>query len=530
MPSRRPDMTRLLLCTFLLLAPVRAAAAPPEGFDARVEQVREAAGVPGMAIAIVENGRTTLARGYGVRRMGEAARVDARTIFPNGSTGKAFTSVGLAILVDQGRIGWDDRVIDHMPWFRMYDPWVTREMTVRDLLVHRSGLGLGAGDLLFVPRTNLSRRESVKRLAHIRPATSFRSGYAYDNILYMVAGQLIEEVAGQTWERWTAEQLFRRAGMATAASDPDTRYANRNRAFPHARIGGAIRGDAPMQRLDERDELGRNSAPAGLAAVSAADMARWIAIQLGRGAIPGGGRLFSEASSAEMWNPVVIQPNRPLPPALAATQPNFKTYALGWDVSDYRGVKLISHGGGVFGFVCTVALLPDRNIGFAILTNAEEGAVVRGLMYELLDHYLGAPKRDWPATYAAFARDRLAGAKAALAAPAARPAKIGPSLPLARYAGTYRDPWYGDIQVSQSGGRLAIDFKSTPRMSGPLEHYQYDTFVTRFTDRAIEPAHVTFGLGADGRVERVTMKPVSPLADFSYDYQDLLFTPAGAAR
>ena len=174
MPSPRPD--RLILCVLLLLAPLRAAAAPPEGFDARAEALRAKAGVPGLSIAIVENGRTTLARGYGVRQLGRPERVDAATIFPTGSTGKAFTSAGLALLVDEGRIGWDDLVTKHLPWFAMHDPYVTREITVRDLLVHRSGLGLGAGDLLFVPRTNLTRRETVKRLAFIKPATSFRSG------------------------------------------------------------------------------------------------------------------------------------------------------------------------------------------------------------------------------------------------------------------------------------------------------------------------------------------------------------------
>src|SRR5205809_4339193 len=167
-------------------------AAPPEDFDARVESLRNQLGVPGMAIAIVENGKVTQAKGYGLRKLGSKEPVDADTIFPTGSTGKAFTVADLAILVDQGKIGWDDKVTDHLPGFQMYDPWVTRELTIRDLLVHRSGLGLGAGDLLFVPRTNLTRAESVRRLRYIKPATSFRSGFAYDNVLYMVTGQLIE--------------------------------------------------------------------------------------------------------------------------------------------------------------------------------------------------------------------------------------------------------------------------------------------------------------------------------------------------
>jgi CubicO group peptidase (beta-lactamase class C family) len=528
--SPRPDPLKLVLCCLtLLLAPLPAAAAPPEGFDARAETLRARAGVPGMAIAIVENGRTTLASGYGVRQLGRPERVDAATIFPTGSTGKAFTSAGLALLVDEGRIGWDDKVIDHLPWFRMYDPYVTREMTVRDLLVHRSGLGLGAGDLLFVPRTNLSRRESVRRLAHIKPATSFRSGYAYDNILYMVAGQLIEEVTGQTWEAYTTERLFRRAGMAVTTSDSAPRYATVNRAYPHARLNGGLRGAGDVERLDERDELGRNAAPAGGIASSAGDMARWIQIQLAQGTLPGGGRLWSEAQAREMWKPVVLQPISDPPASLALTKPNFDTYALGWDVSDYRGAKIVSHGGAVFGFLTTVVLIPEKNIGFAVMINSEDGHLIRGIMYELMDHYLGLPRTDWPERWAAVAKGRVAAGLQALKAVQAKPAKVGPSLPLTRYAGDYTDPWYGNIAVRRAGGRLSIDFKSTPRMSGPLEHWQYDTFITRFTDKSIEPAYVTFGLDADGKVERVTMKPVSPLADFSYDYQDLLFTPATAA-
>src|SRR5262245_28829358 len=196
-----------------------ARADPPPGFDARVEQIRTAVGVPGLAVAIVENGRVTLARGYGVRRLGEKAPVDADTIFQLGSVGKAFTTAALAVLVDRGKIAWDDPVTRHIPWFQMYDPWVTREMTVVDLLVHRSGLGLGAGDLMFVPRSTLSRAETVRRLRYIRPATSFRSGYAYDNVLYAVAGQLIEEVSGKSWERFMREDVLVPAGMRTATSD-----------------------------------------------------------------------------------------------------------------------------------------------------------------------------------------------------------------------------------------------------------------------------------------------------------------------
>lgn len=518
----------LLLAATLMTLPAVASGAPPAGFEEQVEQLRQEVGVPGMAIAIVENGQTTLAKGFGSRKLGASERVDADTIFPNGSTGKAFTVAALGILVDQGKLSWDDKVIDHMPWFAMYDPWVTREMTVRDLLVHRSGLGLGEGDLLMVPRTNLTRKESVRRLRYLKPATSFRSGYAYDNVLYMAAGQLIEEVTGETWEKFVADHVLRAAGMKHSTTGSEERFASTDRAWPHARVNGPFRGMGGQSVLNERDELGRNAAPAGGLAVSANDMARWMEIQLAHGALPEGGRLFSAAASAEMWKPVVLQPVTQYPPSLAAAQPMFDTYALGWDVQDYKGARIVSHGGAVFGFQATVVLIPDKNVGFTILINSEDGELIRGLMYELLDHYLDRPTQDWPAAWRTFKKDRQAKAAQALKQQSASPAKIGPSLALTRYSGDYVDPWYGPISIRDENGQLRIDFKQTPRMTGTLAHFQYDSFQTHWDDPALEPAYVTFALDAQGKVDRISMRPVSPVADFSWDYQDLAFVPIEA--
>jgi CubicO group peptidase (beta-lactamase class C family) len=315
--------------------------------------------------------------------------------------------------------------------------------------------------------------------------------------------------------------------MLDSTSDEDARFANANRAWPHARMNGGLRGVGDQEVLDERDELGRNGAPAGGLTISANDMTRWLRIQLAGGKLPDSdARLFSAESHEQMWTPQVLEPIGPRPEALAATRPMFDAYALGWDVRDYKGAKLVWHGGAVFGFKTAVVLIPEKNVGFSIEINSEDGEIINGLMFELLDHYLGAPSNDWPAKFRAYKQELVQKGLAALKATKATPAKSGPSLPLERYAGTYTDPWYGDIEVAQVKGKLTIDFKSTPRMGGRLEHWQYDSFVTRFDDKSIEPAYVTFGLDADGKVERVTMKAESPLADFSYDYQDLLFTPA----
>ena len=519
-------MKKLSLLPFLLLAlSVPAWPAPPAKFDARLERLRQQTGVPGMAITIVEQGKTTLAHGYGVRQLGAPAAVDADTLFPIGSTTKAFTSAALATLVDAGKIGWDDHVVDLLPGFQMYDAWVTREMTVRDLLVHRGGLGYGAGDLLFVPRSNLSRAETVKRLRFLKPASSFRSEFAYSNIPYVVAGQLIEAVSGETWEEYVRKHVLLPAGMTVTTTDNERNFATADRAYPHARMNGGLRGAGDQERLDERDDLGRNAAPAGGIASNANDLAKWLQVWLGEGVAPGGQRVFSAAARAQLWKPTMAMPASTMPAELKPLESRFSNYALGWDVVDYRGHRIIWHGGAVLGFKTAVVVLPEQQVGFAITINSEDGEIIRGLMYELMDHYLGLPANDWPAKFRNYRNQQVAEGLQMLKAAQSTPAKVGPSVKPAALAGVYADPWYGKIEIADTASGLSIDFKTAPRMSGKLEHWQYDTFITRLDDKTIEPAYVTFALDPDGKVANVTMKAVSPIADFSWDYKDLNFTP-----
>ena len=240
----------------------------------------------------------------------------------------------------------------------------------------------------------------------------------------MAAGQLIEEVSGQTWEAFVRDRILAPLHMDESRTDV-TRFDVANRAFPHARIGGAFRGLGDLTVLDERDELGRNGAPAGGMTVSASDMADWMRVQLASGRMPDGGRLFSEAAAREMWTPVVLQPIGMLPKPIRAAQPMFDTYALGWDVQDYKGAKIVSHGGAVFGFLSLVVLVPEKNVGFTILINSEDGEILRGLQYTLLDHYLDKPTQDWPAAFRAVKAERLKAALAIVQQTQASPAKVG---------------------------------------------------------------------------------------------------------
>jgi CubicO group peptidase (beta-lactamase class C family) len=527
LPLTKTAFAAALLCA-AMATHAQAPAPLPADFDARVEQAMRSRDVPGMAISIVKDGRIVLAKGYGVRKLGGSERVDADTIFPTGSTGKAVTAAALAILVDDGKLAWDDRVIDHLPDFRMYDAWVTREMTVADLLLHRSGLGLGAGDLLYIPRTSRSRADIVKALRNIKPATSFRSGYAYVNILYVVAGELVTRVSGMPWEQFVRTRIFQPLGMKTAVSDENDRFATANRAQPHARLDPRLRGLGAQQVLPEREGLGQVGAPAGGLAWSANEFARWMRLQLAMGMLPDGkGKLYSEESALAMWTPQVNTPLRKYPAPISDISPQFSGYGFGWDVQDYRGVKVVQHGGAVFGVLAYVVLVPEQNLGIALQINSEDVDVERGLGYEILDRYLGFEDRDWVKAFSTWYQDRLTGGLEALKGMGAAARKQStPSLPLAGYAGDYKDAWYGPIAVSVAGGKLRANFKQTPNMAGTLSHWQYDTFRVDWDDSSLEPAYMSFSLDAEGHVAHVTMKAVSPLADFSYDYQDLDFVPA----
>ncbi|MFC4307931.1 serine hydrolase [Steroidobacter flavus] len=509
-----------------------AHAAPPSDLDRYAKRVFDTFETPGLAIAISERGKPPVIRTYGVRRLGEAAKIDEQTMFSMGSTTKAFTSAVLAMLVDEGKLSWDSKVVDLLPGFRMYDAYTSSEMTVRDLLVHRSGLGLGAGDLLFVPETTLTRKQIVEKLRYIKPATSFRSSYAYDNLLYVVAGQLIEEICKDSWENVVRKRILAPLQMDHTITSSTT-PPGANKGWPHARATTELRGAGPMVPLPGQMSFD-NSAPAGSLNASIADVARWLELQLGRGLDPRtNARLFSEAQSKEMWTGQTLIPIAKNPEPLKLAQANFRAYALGWGYSDYRGQPIIAHTGGVLGSVALVVIVPGKDVAFAILTNSEELGALSALQYRLLDHYLGLSSPDWIGAISGVMKSKIAQGQEVLAAAAATPEQSGkgPSLPLEKYAGRYRDDWYGHATIEKGADGLSIRFEHSAALTGKLEHVRYDTFRTRWIDpKMAEDAYVTFTLQPDGSIGTMTLKAISPLADFSFDYHDLLFKPVPSAH
>ena len=494
--------------------------APPPDLDAHVERVLEAFEVPGTGVAIVRDGQVVLARGYGVRTIGQPAPVDAHTRFGIASNTKAFTATSLGLLVEEGKLEWDAPVVTYLPWFQMWDPWVTREITVRDLLVHRSGLGLGQGDLLGWPPSDLTREEIVHAVRYLKPVTSFRSAYAYDNILYHVAALVIEEVSGQTWEEFVRGRIVEPLGMTeTKVTRASTREGG-NVATPHARVEGNVRPVKPFDASNTNAAGGINSTPA--------DMAKWLIVQLDSGRVVGADPLFPPATTRQLWRAVTPMPIGDPAPELAVLRPNFRGYGLGFVIQDYRGHKVVTHTGGLPGYVSRLMMVPNMKLGIVVLTNQEAGAAFQAITYHILDYYMGTPDVDWVAAYEAVLvrRDqRLAAMREENTA--SRDADSRPSLPLSGYAGTYTDPWYGDVIVAQEGDDLTLRFSHTESLVGALEHWQYDTFIARWYDRELRAdAYITFVLGADGAIEEAKMRWVDPATDFSYDFHDLSLKPA----
>jgi CubicO group peptidase (beta-lactamase class C family) len=506
----------------LWAAPLVAQNSASADLDGYVTRAMKTFEVPGLSLAIVKDGKVVVAKGYGVRKMGESTLVDENTLFGIGSNTKAFTSAALASLVDEGKISWDDPVYERLRGFQMYDPYVSHEMTIRDLLCHRSGMGLGEGDLLFWPHTTYTRDDIIYRLRFMKPASSFRSHYAYDNLMYIVAGQIIPAVTGKSWEDYIRERILKPLGMNTtnlsnAAFKPGDDYA-----WPHSKVDGKLQ-TVEFINLD-------NAAPAGSINSSAAEMAKWIGLQLNHGKFPGSeNRLFSERQSREMWTGQTLLPISLGESPLSALRPKFTAYALGWGVRDYHGRKLAGHTGGVEGFVSRVMLVPEENLGVVILTNAEESGAFDSILFHILDSYFGLAATDWIAAFrSAKEQEEKEAGEVMKKQESGRAADSRPSLPLEKYSGAYNDAWYGTTTIRMENSKLVFSLDHTPKAIGDLQHWQYDTFKIHWRDRTIEDAFLTFTLKADGSVDHFTMVPVSPLADFSFDYQDLYFTPPTA--
>jgi CubicO group peptidase (beta-lactamase class C family) len=487
------NFAMLAFASWLAIATVPAigtaqAVDPLAGFDAYVTSAMKDWKVPGLAIGIVKNDSIIYAKGFGVRTVGRPEKVDERTLFAIASDTKAFTAIALAMLVDEGKLKWDAPVTTYLPWFRLADDYVTRELTVRDALTHRSGLA--RGDLLWTGGMPYSRDEILRRLRYLKPSWSIRSHYGYSNLMYLAAGQIAAAVEHKPWDDIVRERIFTPLGM-TSTNTSVTLLPNLDDvASPHAEVDSVVKV-VPYTNID-------NTASAGAVNSSALDMAKWIRFQLDSGRV-GAKRLVSKRNFIETHS---AQTPLRIDSAYRAFNPftHVRSYAFGWTLQDYRGREALTHAGNLSGMAAMVGLLPEERLGIVVLSNLEGNALRESLMYKVFDLFLQAPDRDWShiALVEKASFDSI-DAKDLRDKEAKRVPGTHLSLPLTRYAGTYEDSLYGRAQVTMENGHLVLAL--APKQIGDLEHWHFDTFKVTWRDHRDGWNLVSFVLDPEGNID-----------------------------
>ena len=484
--------------------------------DALVLDAMQEFSVPGVAVGVIKDGVVVHAAGYGVTELGLSEPVDTQTLFRVASTSKAFTSASLAMLVDEGKLGWNDRIVDHIPDFELYDPWVTSEFTVLDLLTHRSGLVPGAGDLMLWPKPNLFTREDIiHALRHFKAESAFRTEYAYDNLLYIVAGELVPAVTGIAWEDFVDDRILGRLGAERcfAGRIPETEM--KNLAAPHAIVEGQLQVVDRNRASAEVDV----AAAAGGVRCSLGDMLKWTTVQLARGKLADGSVLFSEEQSRMMWSPQTILGVSD--EAYERDRTHFRAYALGWRLADVHGYKQVSHTGSYTGFRAEVILVPELDLGVVILLNASASNARSAIADGIVKAYMGIDDGDWVAYFARDDEQEAADdTDDANDDPDFRNGSVLGSLD--SYAGLYRDAWFGDVSIEKRDDELWFVSAKSPRMLGRLWPFDGHTFYAYWSDRTLEAdAWVNFNVDETGDSTGMEMVPVWDYSD--WDLSDLDF-------
>ncbi|MEO7965218.1 MAG: serine hydrolase [Gemmatimonadaceae bacterium] len=489
-------MRRRLVALCSLLAafsiPLRAQKLDLAAFDRYVDQAVKTWGVPGLAISIVKDDSVVFAKGYGVRRMGGTDRVDAHTLFAIGSTTKAMTSLSLLMLRDEKKVDLEDPVIQYLPTLQLYDPVMTRELTVRDLLTHHTGLP--GVDQLWTGG-DYDAPEIFRRLKFLKPWASFRNRYAYQNVQYAMAGAVIGAAGGSPWADVVQRRIFTPLGMKETVPTLAATKTMPNVASPHMKI------DDTLRVIENRavDPV----APAGSVWSSVSDMAQWMRFVLDSGRV-GGKRLVSERGFVDWLSPQIVVPRGDFYPTAALSRPHQINYGLGWFLQDYAGDAVAMHTGSIDGMVAIIGLIPDRRLGVYVLANSDHAEVRHALMYRVFDMYAGRAPRDWSTELRQLYGNMEKGAAGAQAAfIASRVQGTKPALALGEYAGTYGDSLNGTVRVDNAGNALRVSWGKG--FGAPLEHWHYDTFIAHWEDRRLGRDAVNFVLDASGKVSSVRM-------------------------
>jgi len=484
--------------------------------DVLVQKAMEQFNVAGVAVAIVKDGKIIHEKGYGVKSIATKQPVDEHTNFQIASNSKAFTTAALSILIDEGKISWKDKVKTYLPEFKMYNEYVTENFLIEDLLCHRSGMGLGVGDLMFFPDgTDFTIKDVLTNFQYFKPVSAFRTKFDYDNQLYTVAGELIARVSGVSWEKFVQTRMMEPLQMNQSFSSLDAIKDRSNVAIPHSTETGKIRTIALFEEII-------NGAAGGILS-NVDDMSKWMLVHLNKGKYGNNleKQLFTEARQREMWKIHTVLEASPDP----RYNQHFNGYGLGWGVSDIKGNLRVGHTGGLPGMLSIVTMIPDLNLGIVILTNTESGggALFSAVNRTIIDRYLGLEPFDWTGKYN---KDLLAQkssgdsvtTKVWETVAAAKNVKVNPT----DYTGIYEDKWFGKIEVFLKGNQLWFKCFRSPKLNGPMQLYKANTFAIKWEYQDMNcDAFAMFGLDEEGKAQSIKMKGISPNIDFSFDFQDL---------
>jgi len=520
-PLTKQLMKRMLLCAWVIVAIITTTSAQMSStaIDSLAEKVRVTFDVPGIAVAVIKDDKIIHARGYGVRSLAGTDKVNENTLFGIASNSKAFTAAALGMLIDEGKLHWDDKVTQYIPEFKLYDPYVTNEFTIRDLLTHRSGMGLGAGDLMMFPDSNnFTRKDIIHNLRYLKPVSSFRSKYDYDNNLYIVAGEIIGIVSEMSWESFIEQRIMQPLNMSLSKASISRVKDRSNIIVPHAPVNGKVQ---PI-----KIDWSETANAAGGIQSNLTDLAKWIIMQMNHGKYGDSLQktLFSKKVHEEMWAPQTLMPVFTAPPY----NTHFGAYGLGWVLNDVKGYQQVSHTGGLAGVVTQVTLLPELKLGIIVLTNQQSGAAFVSVTNTIKDSYLGITGMDRvKQMHDRVIRNETEAKKitdSIWSVIAAQQKNNQGRINLSDFTGTYTDKWFGDVLISIKNGKAWFDSKRSPKLSGEMLFYKGNTFVVKWNDRSMDAdAYVQFSLDKEGRADGIKMNAISPLTDFSFDFQDLEF-------
>jgi CubicO group peptidase (beta-lactamase class C family) len=468
----------------------------------------------GLAVAVVKDGNLIHSKGYGVISINNNEKVDNHTRFAIASNSKAFTSAALAILVDEGKINWNDKVVDHIPEFTTYDPYVTASFTIIDLLTHRSGLDLGAGDLMWIPDGNdFNFNDVVKSFQYQTPVSDFRTTYDYDNLMYMVAGEIISRQSGMSWSEFIESRIMDPLGMYESAGIRQRLKDKSNVAKPHSLI------DGELVEIDEFDSE-MAAAAAGIYA-SVDDLSSWMLMHLNHGVV-NDTPLISRRNHSNMWRPYInrgftTQPRQPY-------NTHFNAYGLGWGIRDVKGYIKLNHTGGLPGMISQTILIPELDLGVVVLTNADPGGYsFISIPNAIIDSYIGIDSVDWVSRMSNAIKTREAEGDSVtnMVWKTVKKAK-NKHLDFEDYIGTFNDNWFGNMVIEEKDNELWISAERSPKLTGKMYYYKANTFAIRWDYRDMEcDAFASFTLNKDGKAASFTMEGISPNIDFSFDFQHL---------